>query len=86
MSNCYDWGKIIKNSIKKFITWYFRKEVVSQKVTNKMVATSLKVQYRSSHFWILWKTLSLDFWPKAKNNFRIGELIQLSKKNKEKLI
>ena len=26
----------------------------------------LKVQYRSSHFWIFWKALSLDYRPKGK--------------------
>ena len=26
----------------------------------------LKVQYRSSHFWIFWKALSLDYWPRGK--------------------
>ena len=58
MSNSYDWENN-KKIIKKY------KKVVLQKVANKMVAT--KVQYRSSHFWILWKTLSLDYhWRKGK--------------------
>ena len=72
-------GKMKRKSIKssgskacktplKFLT-VKGKEVALQKVANKMVATYLvllKVQYRSSHFWILWKTLPLDYRPKGK--------------------
>ena len=45
----------------------------------------LKVQYRSSRFWILWKTLSLDFRPKDKriilNSKNVYNLLIWNKQN-----
>ena len=61
-------GKIIRKSIKKFITWFFGKRSCFTKSSKQggCYLVLLKVQYRSSHFWILWKTLSLDYRPKGK--------------------
>ena len=61
-------GKIIRKSIKKFITWFFGKRSCFTKSSKQggCYLVLLKVQYRSSHFWIFWKTLSLDYWPKGK--------------------
>ena len=53
-------GKIKRKSI--------RKEVVLQKNSKQdgCYLVLLKVQYRSSHFRILWKTLSPDYRPEGK--------------------
>ena len=61
-------GKIIRKSIKKFITWSFGKRSCFTKRSKQggCYLVLLKVEYRSSHFWILWKTLSLDCRPKGK--------------------
>ena len=61
-------GKIIRKSIKKFFTWFFGKISCFTKSSKqgRCYLVSLKVQYRSSHFWILWKTLLLDYRPKGK--------------------
>ena len=61
-------GKIIRKSIKKFITWFFGKRSCFAKSSKQggCYLVLLKVQYRSSHFWILWKTLPLDYRPKGK--------------------
>ena len=60
MSNSYDWEENLRKihikskrkSTKKFIPWTFGK---------RSCFTKSSKQYRSSHFWILWKTLSLDY-------------------------
>ena len=59
---------IIRKSIKKFITWFFWKRSCFTKSSKQggCYLVLLKVKYRSSHFWILWKTLSLDYRPKGK--------------------
>ena len=69
-------GKIIRKSIKKFITWFFGKRSCFTKSSKQggCYLVLLKVQYRSSHFWIIWKTLSLDYRPE-------GERIILKSKN-----
>ena len=67
MSNSYDW-EIKRKSIKKFIPWTFGKRSCFTKSSKQdgCYLVLLKVQYRSSHFWILWKTLSLDYQPEGK--------------------
>ena len=78
MSNSYDWENNKKIYKKSSLLDFLGKEVVLQKVANREAATwaasVLKVQYRSSHFWIIWKTLSLDYRPE-------GERIILKSKN-----
>ena len=61
-------GKIIRKSIKNFMTWFFGKRRCFTKSSKQggCYFVLLKVQYRSSHYWNLWKTLSLDYWPKGK--------------------
>ena len=61
-------GKIKRKSIKKFIPWTFGKRSCFTKSSKQdgCYLVLLKVQYRSSHFWILWKTLSLDYQPEGK--------------------
>ena len=69
MSSSYDWiAKIIKKSIKKFITWFFGKRNCLTKSSKQdgCYLVLLKVQHRSSHFLILWKTMSVDYQPKGK--------------------
>ena len=69
-------GKIIRKSIKKFITWFFGKRSCFTKSSKQggCYLVSLKVQYRSSHFWILLTILSIDYRPK-------GKIIILKSKN-----
>ena len=66
MSNSYDW-KNSRKSIKMFITWTLGKRSCFTKSSKQdgCCLVLLKVQYRSSHFWILWKTLSLDYRPEG---------------------
>ena len=67
MSNSYDCENVRK-SIKKFIIWFFGKRSCFTKSSKQgdCYLVLLKVQFRSNHFWILWKTLSLDYRPKGK--------------------
>ena len=53
-------GKIIKKSIKKLIAWTFGKRscFIKSSKGDGCYSVLLKVQYRSTHFWILWKTVT----------------------------
>ena len=69
-------GKIKRKSIKKFIYMNFGKNKLFYKSSKQdgCYLVLLRVQYRSSHFWIVWKTLSLHHRPEGKriiSNLRI---------------
>ena len=61
-------GEIRRKSIKKLIIWTFGKRsgFIKSSKQDGCYLVLLQVQYRSSHFWILWKTLSFDYRPKGK--------------------
>ena len=61
-------GKMTRKSIKKFFIWTFRKINCFTKSSkqNGSYLMLLKAQCRSCHFWILWKTPSLDHRSKGK--------------------
>ena len=64
MSNPYDW----ENNKKKIIGWFFGEWSFFTKNSKQggCYLVLLTVQCRSSHFSILWKTLSLDYQLKGK--------------------
>ena len=64
MSNPYGW----ENNKKKIIGWFFGEWSCFIKSSKQggCYLVLLTVQYRSSHFSILWKTLSLDYRLKGK--------------------
>ena len=66
MSNSYDWENN-KKIYKKVHPWAFGKRSCFTKSSKQdgCYLVLLKVQYRSSHFWILWKTLSLTYRPEG---------------------
>ena len=67
MSNSYDWENN-KKIYKKVDYRFFGKRSYFTKSSKQggCYLVLLKVQHRSSHFWILWKTLLLDYRPKGK--------------------
>ena len=67
MSNSYDWENN-KKIYKKVHYMNFWEKNCFTKISKQdgFYLVLLKVQYRSSHFWILWKTLSPDYQPKGK--------------------
>ena len=67
MSDSYDWENY-KKIYKKVhcMNFWENKSFYKSIKEDGCYSVLLKVQYRRSHFWILWKTLSLDHQPEDK--------------------
>ena len=85
MSNSYVWENNKKIYKKNVITWFFGIGSSFRKSSKQggCYLVLLKVQYKSSHAWILSKTLSLDCRPKSKAILlKSNNLYNLYKTNK----
>ena len=65
MSNSYDWENN-KKIYKKVHPWAFGKRSCFTKSSKQDGCYLVLLKVLNSEFWILWKTLSLDYQPEGK--------------------